>query len=585
MRNKMKIIAVSLVMLLGIHICATSIPAVAASIDASGKTLLLIGQTYQDEFEDYINGIGTAPAGSSHYGEIYSGTINQGDDGKNFDDSAPYLDWVGRQYPNATALIAISIKDNPMAGGYGNLDTDPSCIYKATKDIAYTTKWDDNIRKFADKFKQYPNITFLVRIGYEVNLLMMANASGMNFLQVLDKYNAQGINIFEDISLADPADIDVKAYHDAYNKIARMIREEEGASNVKFVYHPVRGFGEVKALYPGDEYVDYIAFSTFNHDLSIGTDEDNEFVRRIGYDGSRLDSNLRQSLDWASVRKPIIIGEAAYQKAPPEWAAAAGSKHSNVFLEYLDRLFEVIEAYDIKALTYINSNWIAHNWPHHWGDSRVEAFPDVKEYWMNNVVRNARYVQYGGTVISDKPSPLTGLKAVAGDKEVTLSWNASHGATSYDIAYEGKTLTTASTAKTITNLTNDKAYTFTVTPKNHKGSGTSSSVSAVPKPAAQGGLTGSYANGETKEKEVALVQAGMYRLDVKGDTGVVSQLISAKLGTVEGGLAAVNSGTISSIYFHNVQSGTMKLAITSMSDSVALSEVKLWAPNGSEIGL
>ena len=48
MRNKMKIIAVSLVMLLGIHICATSIPAVAASIDASGKTLLLIGQTYQD---------------------------------------------------------------------------------------------------------------------------------------------------------------------------------------------------------------------------------------------------------------------------------------------------------------------------------------------------------------------------------------------------------------------------------------------------------------------------------------------------------------------------------------------------------
>lgn len=489
-------------MMIIINGCTTSLTAMAASHVESGKTLLLIGQTFQQEYEDYINGIGTAPAGSSHYAEIYTGTINQGDDGKFFDDSAPYLNWISQHYPQATALIAISIKDNPMSGGYGALtDDNPSCVYHATRDIAYTTKWDDNIIKLANKFKQYPNITFFVRIGYEVNLLMMANASGQKFTDVLDKYNALGINIFDDIALADPADIDVKAYHDAYNKMARMIRDEQGASNVKFVYHPVRGFGEVKALYPGDTYVDYIGFSTFNHDLSVGTDEPNEFVRTIGYDGSRLDSNLEQSLTWASAKKPIIIAEAAYQKAPPEWASAVGSSHSHAFLEYLDRLFEVIEQYDIRALTYINSDWIAHHWPSHWGDSRVEAFPDVKAYWIDNVINNPRYVHDDGTV---SPTP-------------------------------------------------------------------------------SGNLIGPYTNSETKFIDVTLTTSGMYRLDVTGDTGVVSQLISATLGTSDGGMAALNEGTVSSIYFHGIQPGTMPLTLTSKSDHVALAKVTLFDPNNQEV--
>ncbi len=397
-----------------------------------GTTTLLIGQTWQQEFQDYVSGIGTAPAGSSHYGELYTGTINQGDDGKNFDDSSPYLQYINDNYPGAVVLIAISIKDNPEAGGYGSLNPnssnyDPNCVYKATRDIAYTSKWDANIKKFGKKFASYPNLKFMVRLGYEVSLLAVGNAAkGMNFGDVLNIYNDQGINIYdipqdEFYNTVSKDHIDIDAYHDAYNKMARLIRAE--TSNAKFVYHPVRGFGEVKLLYPGDANVDYVAFSIFNHDISMGTDEDNQVIREIGSDGSRLDSNLEQALEWSTAKKPVIVAEAAYQNAPSEWKNYISSPHNNAFLEYLDRLFAVIDKYDLRSLAYINSDWQSHGWPKQWADSRVEHFSDVKQHWMSNVINNSRYVQYNGETPppADLAKP-TNLTAKVSGTSVTLNW-------------------------------------------------------------------------------------------------------------------------------------------------------------------
>ncbi|PWJ38498.1 fibronectin type III domain-containing protein [Sediminitomix flava] len=405
----------TLLLVIGFHLYT-----LAQSFDyGNGKTSLIIGQTFQQEYIDYINGIGTAPAGSSHYAELYSGTINQGDDGVNFDDSSPYLTWVNDNYPGATILIAISIKDNPGAGGYGELNPnssnyDPNGVYKATKDIAYTTKWDAEIAQLANKFKSFPNLKFMVRLGYEVSLLAMGNAAeGMEFGDVLNIYNDQGVNIYdlpkeEFYNTVSKDHIDVDAFPDAYNKMAQIIREQEGATNVKFVYHPVRGFGEVKLLYPGDEYVDYIAFSIFNHDISMGTDESIQVIREIGSNGSRLDGNLEQSLDWSTAKKPVIIAESAYQNAPAEWKDYISSPYDNPFIEYLDRLLEVVENYDIRSLAYINSDWQSHGWPEQWADSRVEAFADVKAYWMENVINNSRYVQYNGQ--SPEPSCADGIQ-------------------------------------------------------------------------------------------------------------------------------------------------------------------------------
>ena len=44
------------------------------------KTILLVGQTYKAEYENYKTETGLTPIGSSHYGTLFTGTIEQGDD-------------------------------------------------------------------------------------------------------------------------------------------------------------------------------------------------------------------------------------------------------------------------------------------------------------------------------------------------------------------------------------------------------------------------------------------------------------------------------------------------------------------------
>ena len=95
----------------------------------------------------------------------------------------------------------------------------------------------------------------------------------------------------------------------------------------------------------------------------------------------------------------------------------------------------------------------------------------------------------------------TGLAATVGDAQVSLTWNASAGATSYQILRGGVQVgTSASASYTDTGLTNGTAYTYTV--KAVIGGVTSSSsspVSATPiaaAPTAPTGLTATVGSGQ-----------------------------------------------------------------------------------------
>ena len=304
-----------------------------------GKTLLLIGQTWQQEFQNYVNAV-KPPAGSSHYGEIYKGEINQGDDafGNNF------LTYVNNTYPGAYALVAISIKDNPGAGGYGN-------TYSALKDIA-AGKWDAQIDQFAQTFAAHSDLKFFVRLGYEVSLYMFASGG------------------------------DSQTYKDAYNRMARRIKAIAG--NVEFVYHPVRGFNDVVDLYPGDEYVDWVALSVFNHDVCLSSPSGSNC-------SGKIDGNLEKAFDWAvnTKHKPVMIAESAVQRYASETPEG--------FIDYLNRVRDIIDTYDVGVWAYINSDWNAHNWTGDWGDSRVEANSTVLKHW-NSIVNTSRYVHYGDNI-------------------------------------------------------------------------------------------------------------------------------------------------------------------------------------------
>lgn len=352
---------------------------------AAGKTLMIVGQTYTQEYKDYVNATKKAPAGSSHYGEIYNGKINQGDDANN----ESFLSYIETTYPKAYAEVAISIKDNPAAGGYSG----ENGIWKACKDIS-AGKWNTQIDLFAQSLKNRPTLKFLIRIDYEVSLNMFANKTTTPFVQILDKYNKLGINPLERAN--EVTEFDLQAYPDAFNYIAKRIRETNQVPNVDFVFHPVRGFNDAKWLYPGNAYTDWYGISLFNHDMCYPTWEPPyPFVNCPS--SQAMDDNVKQSLNWAknTIKKPIIIAESAVQ-------AELTNQHNTTFMNgYIDKVTSLIETYDVKAWVYINSNWVGHSWSAQWGDSRIESIADVKTHWLAKV-SDPRYIHY--------PTVVTGIE-------------------------------------------------------------------------------------------------------------------------------------------------------------------------------
>lgn len=341
-----------------------------------GKTILLVGQTFTGEFRDYVTGVGRAPAGSSHYGELYTGAINQGDDGKDLS----HLRYVAATYPQAYAMVAISWKDNPDLSDHGP----DACggftgrrIHQVNRDIV-RGRYDAEIDSFAAVMKRNPDIRFYLRIEYEVSRYLFS-------WKDLSRCPEAG----KPVDFGDTTLIDNAAYRQAYNHVAHRIRVVDGVANADFVFHPVRGFEDAHDLYPGAEYVDFIALSLFNDDLCIAT----------AWCKDSLDPNARKVLEWAgkTAGKPLMIAESAAQ--PPSTGSDAGMR------EYLSRLLGVVEEFDVRVLTYINSDWNAHGWDaRYWGDSRVETRPAVKAFWKSQVLDDTRYLDYVSR-LSPMPRP------------------------------------------------------------------------------------------------------------------------------------------------------------------------------------
>ena len=348
----------------------------------AGNTVLLIGQTFQNEYQGYKSGTGLTPAGGSHYGTLYLGTIEQGDDNPN----SAFLDWIRNQQSNPYALVALSIKDNTRAGGYGQMinpawgEFNSNAIWEACRDIK-NGKWNNKIDEFADIFASRPDVKFYLRIGYEVSLFLFAYKGEQYCNDWLDEQANAGINVFDNPDAV--SEMDRQAYISAYNHIARRIRQK--ASNVAFVYHPVRGYNDTKWLYPGNQNVDYVGFSIFNNDVCL------EVNGTFNCQGKRIDPELQKSMNFAkSNGKPIIIAESAVQ--------APASNSASGFNDYLNRLHDVVVSNDVRVLAYINSDWPSHGWDANWGDSRVEVNSSVRNHWKQKFGSGTRYLHSGSSV-------------------------------------------------------------------------------------------------------------------------------------------------------------------------------------------
>ncbi|GLS24632.1 glycosyl hydrolase [Marinibactrum halimedae] len=317
-----------------------------------GRTTLLIGQNVYGEYESYVDATGIAPAGSSHYGSIYSGTVRGGMGSDTDSNAQNHLNSVNERFPESYSLIAVNLKDNVSEGGYSSLNA-------ALRGIA-NGEMDDNIDRFAQTMLSQPDRKFLMRIGYEVNTSLFGNGS---------------------------------QFAEAFNHIARRLRETNGVSNVDFMYHPSYLPNDTRALYPGAEFVDFIGFSVFNSAVCMPLPN-----QQFCSPGDRINPALRESFEWSqNQEKPIAIAEAAPR--PPAVNTEEG------FKEYLDRLFAVVDQYDIRLLTYISTHWPQQGWPSaDWGDSRLNRDTAVLSHWTS-LVDAERYLQYSD-VTEEPVAPL-----------------------------------------------------------------------------------------------------------------------------------------------------------------------------------
>ncbi|MGE4601327.1 MAG: hypothetical protein AAEJ65_00300, partial [Planctomycetota bacterium] len=208
-----------------------------------------------------------------------------------------------------------------------------------------------------------------------VSLLLFAYTGDEYVVDWLNQQADAGINVFENPDAI--AELDRSAFIDAYNHIVDRI--ESQASNVEFGYHPVRGFNDTQWLYPGAENVDWFGFSVFNNDVCM------EVNGTFNSPGERIDPNLAMSMEFAQQQgHEIVIAESAAQNP--------AASDTQLFIEYLDRLDDVVEQYDVGALVYINSDWPAHGWGPEWGDSRVEVDPAVETFFLETFGAGTRYV-------------------------------------------------------------------------------------------------------------------------------------------------------------------------------------------------
>jgi endo-1,4-beta-xylanase len=174
------------------------------------------------------------------------------------------------------------------------------------------------------------------------------------------------------------------------------------------------------------------------------------------------------------------------------------------------------------------------------------------------------------------PVPI-GLTATAGNAQVSLAWNASAGATSYNIRRSTTsggpyTLIAGVTGTSFTNtgLTNNTTYFYVVSALNAAGeSPNSAQVSATPRapqpPAAPGGLAATPGNGQVSLSWNASPGATSYRVKRSTTSGGPYTLIASNLT----GTSFINTGLTNGITYFYVVS-----AVNSAGES----------PNSAQVG-
>ncbi|MFH1062759.1 MAG: glycosyl hydrolase [Candidatus Omnitrophota bacterium] len=194
----------------------------------------------------------------------------------------------------------------------------------------YQGVYDDNIKILADWLKKI-NIPVFLRIGYE--------CEGMH-----NHYDPENYK---------------KAYCYLVDKL-----KAAGIGNAVYVWHlhAHRTDTNLDLWYPGKDYVDWVGISYFAQDPKAMEHVVN-FARKEN--------------------KPVMIAESTPLGVGTIWGEMSWKR-------WFERFFQLIDEYDIKAVSYINSNWEEQSmWKDQgWGDARIQANSYIKEQWLKEISKD-----------------------------------------------------------------------------------------------------------------------------------------------------------------------------------------------------
>jgi hypothetical protein len=206
---------------------------------------------------------------------------------------------------------------------------------------------------------------------------------------------------------------------------------------------------------------------------------------------------------------------------------------------------------------------------------------------FTNVTNNALINGIEVNTASSTPPTPTGLTATPGNTQIALSWNASSGATSYNVkrsTVSGSGYATVSspttTSYTNTGLTNGTTYYYVVSAVSSGGeSANSSQVSAIPiDPNVHTGTwslklneptsTPAWSN-MTEYPTVVANQTYVASLWIKGSGGVVLRIYNGSWGTVINTLTCNATSTWTQYSITGIATGSNTQLTYNLADGVA----------------
>lgn len=184
-------------------------------------------------------------------------------------------------------------------------------------------------------------------------------------------------------------------YKDMFIHIVERFRLKRN-ENIAFVWHAAgfrtRNNIPVEEWYPGDDYVDWCGISLFQQPYECQEQFKCEF--------KHADILIKFC---KSNEKPIMIAESTpfggiIDTNSDERSVNEAGYQGDSWRRWYGNVMNYIEKHDIRLWSYINCDWDAqpmwqvnHAEGEMWGDTRVEAYPGIKQKWLEEVIRSRRY--------------------------------------------------------------------------------------------------------------------------------------------------------------------------------------------------